>query len=51
MTRWEYKLLNSQAHHNDIASAVMRAGKEGWELVGPIGYYIYMKRPLPQETP
>jgi hypothetical protein len=43
---WEYKVVNSDAHRNDIFSAIARAGKEGWELVGQIGFHIYLKRPL-----
>lgn len=44
--QWEYKVLNGDAHRNDIFSAMQQAGKEGWELVGPVGYYIYLKRPV-----
>lgn len=47
MTAWEYQVLRTEAHPNDLFSAICQAGKEGWELVGPIGYHVYMKRPKP----
>lgn len=46
---WEYMVLNSEAHPNDLFSAISAAGEDGWELVGPIGYYIYLKRPTPSD--
>lgn len=49
MVTWEYKVLHSDAHRNDIFSAMCRAGKDGWELVGQIGVYIYLKRPTPSD--
>lgn len=41
---WEYKVLRSECHPNDLFTAISRAGREGWELVGTIGYYVYLKR-------
>lgn len=46
---WEYMVLNSEVHRNDLFAEISRAGKNGWELVGPIGYYIYLKRPTPSD--
>lgn len=43
---WEYKVIRAEAHPNDVFTAIARAGKEGWELVGPVGYYLYLKRPI-----
>lgn len=44
MTQWEYKVVLPDAHKNDIFYEISRSGKEGWELVGLVGQYIYMKR-------
>lgn len=49
MSRWEYMVLRSEVHPNDLFAAIAKAGKDGWELVGPIGYNIYLKRPSQQE--
>lgn len=54
---WEYKVISANGDANDVFHAVVRAGKEGWELVGPVGYYLYLKRPVrpphpqPEEQP
>jgi len=50
--KWEYRVLNLDAHPTDLFAAISRAGKEGWELVGPMKDYVYVKRPVqPQEEP
>lgn len=49
MVRWEYKVLHSDAHPNDIFSAMSRAGKDGWELSCVVGKYVYLKRPSPSD--
>lgn len=46
---WEYMVIRSEGHVNDIFRAISNAGKDGWELVGPIGYHIYLKRPTPSD--
>lgn len=46
---WEYKVVRADGHPNDTFHAVARAGKDGWELVGPVGYYLYLKRPVPPQ--
>jgi hypothetical protein len=46
MTRWEYRVVRPDAHKNDIFHEINTAGKDGWELVGLVGQFIYMKRPI-----
>lgn len=50
MGSWEYKVLRTEGHPNDLFFAASQAGKQGWEMVGPVGYYLYFKRPLPPTT-
>lgn len=46
---WEYMVLPTDRHPNDLFFQISRAGRQGWELVGPVGNYVYLKRALPQE--
>lgn len=46
MTRWEYKVIRPDGYKNDIFYEISDSGKDGWELVGLVGGYIYLKRPI-----
>lgn len=44
--KWEY-----QRHVNIAPELLERLGREGWELVGVIEGYVYLKRPYQEPPP
>ena len=43
ITKWEYRILNKS--YDSSNKELEKLGKEGWEMSGIMGIYIYFKRP------